>query len=140
WLSRVWPGWQDALAFVQPRTVIAWQRKRLRDHWRRLSQPGKPGRPAMAREVRDLSRTLWQAHPTWGAPRMVGERRKPGIAVATSTVEKYRVRLRKPPSPTWKTFLKTHTRDRVALDLFVVPTVTFRVLFVLVSLAHERRR
>src|SRR5207244_6231238 len=45
WLSRVWPGWQDALAFVQPRTVIAWQRKRLRDHWRRLSRPGKPGRP-----------------------------------------------------------------------------------------------
>jgi putative transposase len=111
-----------------------------RDHWRRLSQPGKPGQPAIAREVRDLIRTMWQANPTWGAPRIVGELRKLGIAVAKSTVEKYRVRLRKPPSPTWKTFLKTHTRDLVTLDFFVVPTVTFRVLFVLVILAHERRR
>ena len=48
WLSRLWPGWQEALAFVQPRTVIAWQRQRFRDHWRRLSQQGTPGRPAIA--------------------------------------------------------------------------------------------
>jgi putative transposase len=140
WLSRLWPGWQTALAFVQPRTVIAWQRKRFRDHWRRLSQQGKPGRPAMAKEVRDLIRVMWQANPTWGAPRIVGELRKLGIAVAKSTVETYRPRPKKPPSPTWKTFLKNHVQDLVALDFFVVPTVTFRVLFVLVILAHDRRR
>jgi hypothetical protein len=64
WLSRLWPGWQEALAFVQPRTVIAWQRQRFRDHWRRLSQQGKPGRPAIVKDVRDLICTMWQANPT----------------------------------------------------------------------------
>lgn len=89
-------------------TVIAWQRKRFRAHWRRLSQRGTPGRPALAKEVRDLIRQMWQAHPTWGSPRIVGELRKLGIAVAKSTVEKYRPRPKQPPSPTWKTFLKNH--------------------------------
>ena len=140
WLSRLWSGWQEALAFVQPRTVLAWQRKRFCAHWRRLSQRGTPGRPALAKEVRDLIRQMWQANPTWGSPRIVGELRKLGIAVAKSTVETYRPRPTKPPSPTWKTFLKNHVQDLVALDFFVVPTVTFRVLFVLVILAHERRR
>jgi putative transposase len=116
WLSRLWPRWHEALAFVQTRTVIAWQRQRFRDHWRRLSQRGTPGRPAIAKDVRVLIRAMWQANPTWGSPRIVGE----------------------PPSPTWKTFLKNHTKDLVALDCFTVPTVTFRVLFVLVILAHER--
>jgi transposase InsO family protein len=128
------------LAFVQPRTVIAWRRKRFRDHWWRLSQQGTPGRPAVAQEVRDLIRAMWQANPTWGSPRIVGELRKLGIDVAKSTVEKYHGRRRKPPSLTWKTFLKNHTKDLVALAFFTVPTVTFRVLFVLVILAHERRR
>ena len=140
WLSRLWSSWQDTLVFVQPHTVIAWQRKRFRDHWRRLSQQGKPGRPAIAKDVRDLIRTMWQANPTWGSPRIVGELRKLGIEVAKSAVEKFRPRLTKPSSPTWKTFLKNHMQDLVAMDFFVVPTVTFRVLFVLVILAHDRRR
>lgn len=140
WLSRLWPAWQSALAFVQPRTVIAWQHKRFREHWRRLSQRGTPGRPALAKEIRDLIRQMWQANPTWGSPRMVGELRKLGIEVAKSTVEKYRPRPKKPLSPTWKTFLKNHVQDLVAMDFLVVPTVTFRVLFVLVILAHDRRR
>ena len=87
-----------------------------------------------------LIRDMWQANPTWGAPRIVGELRKLGIDVAKSTVETYRVRPQKPPSPTWKAFLNNHIRDVVALDFFVVPTVTHKVLFVLVMLAHERRR
>ena len=140
WLSRLWSRWQDALAFVQPRTVIAWQQRRFRDHWRRLSQRGTPGRPTIAKDVRDLIRTMWRANPTWGSPRIMGELRKLGIDVAKSTVEKYRGRPRKPPSPTWKTFLKDHVKDLVALDFFTVPTVNFKVLFVLVILAHERRR
>jgi putative transposase len=105
-----------------------------------LSQRGKPGRPAIAKDVRDLICTMWQANPTWGAPRIVGELRKLGLEVAKSTVEKYRVRRRKPPSPTWKTFLNNHVQDLVSLDFFAVPTVTYKVLFVLVILAHERRR
>jgi len=133
-------GWRDALTFVQPCTVIAWQRQRFRDHWRRLSQHGTPGRPTIAKEVRDLIRTMWQANPTWGAPRIVSELRKLGIEVAKSTVETYRVRPQTPSSPTWKTFLKNHVHDLVALDFFVVPTVRHKVLFVLVILAHHRRR
>jgi putative transposase len=139
WLSRVWSGWQDALAFAQPRTVIAWQRTRFRDHWARLSWGRKPGRPAIAKEIRDLIRTMWQANPTWGAPRIVGELHKLGIEVAKSTVETYRVRPRTPSSPTWKTFLKTHMQDMVSLDFFMVPTVTHKVFFVLLILAHARR-
>jgi putative transposase len=140
WLSRLWPGWQSALTFVQPRTVITWQCQRFRDHGRRLSQRSTPGRPPIAKDVRELIRTMWQTNPTWGTPRIVGELRKVGIDVAKSTVEKYRVRPRKPPSPTWKTFLKNHVQDLVSLDFFVVPTVTRKVLFVLLILAHERRR
>src|SRR5262245_29633825 len=139
WLSRLWPGWEGALAFVQPRTVITWQQQRFRDHWRRLTHHGKPGRPAMAKEVRQLIRNMWQANPTWGSPRIVGELYKLGIEVAKSTVETYRVRPRRPSSPTWKTFLKNHLQDLVALDFLVVPTVRHTVLFVLVILAHYQR-
>jgi hypothetical protein len=70
----------------------------------------------------------------------VGQLRKLGLEVAKSTVEKYRVRPRKPPSPTWKTFLNNHVKDLLALDFFVVLMVTYKVLFVLVIMAHERRR
>jgi putative transposase len=140
WLAQLWPSWRDALAFVQPRTVIPWQQQRFRDYWRRMSQQGTPGRPAVAQEIRELIQAMWQANPTWGSPRIVGELHKLGINVAKSTVEKYRVRLCKPPSPTWKTFLNNHVKDLVSLDFFVVPTVTHKVLFVLLILAHERRR
>jgi putative transposase len=140
WLSRLWPGWLDALEFVQPRTVIAWQRRRIRDYWRRLGQQRTPGRPTIAKELRELIQAMWQANPTWGSPRIVGELRKLGIEVAKSTVEKYRVRPRKPPSPTWKAFLQNHVKDLVSMDFFVVPTATYQVLFVLVILAHERRQ
>jgi putative transposase len=75
-----------------------------------------------------------------GAPRIVGELHKLGIDVAKSTVEKYRVRCCQPPSSTWKAFLNNHVNDLVSLDFFVVPTVTHKVLFVLVIMAHKRRR
>ncbi len=140
WLSRLWPGWQQALEFVQPRTVIAWQKKRFRAYWRQLSQHGKPGRPAISREVRELIRDMWKSNTTWGSPRIVGELRKLGINVAKSTVEKYRPQVRKPHSPTWRAFLNNHVKDLVACDFFTVPTVTFKVLFVFVILTHERRR
>jgi hypothetical protein len=140
WLARLWSGWQDALPVVQPRTVVAWQQKRFRAYWRRLSQGGTPGRPTVAKELRELIRRISQANPAWGSPRIVGELQKLGIHVAKSTGEKYRVRQRTPPSPTWRTFLKNHMADVVAIDFFTVPVVTFRVLFVLVILTHERRR
>jgi len=117
-LSRLWPSWKQALEFVQPRTVLAWQKKRFRDYWRGLSQSGKPGRPILSKEIRDLIRDMWRSNPTWGSPRIVGELRKLGITVSKSTVEKYRPPVRKPPSPTWKAFLNNHIKDIVACDFF----------------------
>jgi transposase InsO family protein len=139
WLSRAWSRWRDVVLFVQPATVLAWQRQRFRDHWAHLSRRD-PGRPAISQEVRALIREISAANPRWGSPRILGEMRKLGIPVAKSTVEKYRVRPRRPPSPAWRTFLKTHVTELVALDFFTVPTVNFKVLFVLIVLAHERRR
>ena len=140
WLSRVWSGWRESLVFVQPRTVINWQRTRFRDYWTRLSQSGQRGRPRVAKEIRDLIRQISGANPTWGSPRIRGELAKLGIEVAKSTVEKYRVRPSKPPSPTWRTLLATHAKDLVSVDFFTVATVRFEILFVLVILAHDRRR
>jgi putative transposase len=139
WLSRAWAGWRGVLVFVQPSTVIAWQRRRFRDHWARLSH-GRPGRPAVAREVQELIRKMSRANPGWGSPRIVGELAKLGIHVAKATVEKYMVRPKKPPSPTWRAFLENHVKDLVSADFFVVPTVTFKVLFVFFLIAHCRRR
>ena len=81
-----------------------------------------------------------RANPLWGAPRIHGELRKIGIGVAQSTVAKYMVTRRRPPSQTWRTFLANHVGQVMAADFFVVPTATYRLLFVLVILAHERRR
>ncbi len=139
WLARHWRRWREVVVFVQPATVLAWQRKRSRDHWARLRRR-EPGRPAISREVRDLIREISGANPRWGSPRILGELRKLGIAVTKSTVEKYRVRPRRPPSPAWRAFLKNHLTEFVALDFFTVPTVNFTVLFVLIVLAHERRK
>ena len=72
-------GLARVLAFVQPRTVIAWQKKRFRAYWRRVSESGKPGRPAIAQEVRALIQDMWRSNPTWGSPRIVGELRKLGM-------------------------------------------------------------
>ena len=139
WLSRTWIDWRDVLVFVQPSTVIAWQRRKFRDHWARLSR-GEPGRPPVAKAVRDLIRDMSRANPRWGSPRIVGELAKLGIHVAKSTVEKYMVRSKKPPSPTWRAFLDNHVKDLVSVDFFLVPTVTLKVLFVFVVLVHARRR
>ena len=87
WLSRHWAPWRAVLVFVRPATVIAWQRKRFRDHWARLSSAGRPGRPRISEEIRALIRTISGANPLWGTPRIVGELAKLGINVAKSTVD-----------------------------------------------------
>jgi hypothetical protein len=91
-------------------------------------------------DVRTLIRELSTANPLWGAPRLHGELLKLGISLSQSTVAKYMRRHPRPPSQTWRTFLTNHASQTVAADLFVVPTVTFRLLFVLIILAHDRRR
>ena len=139
-LAKVWAEWKDALIFVKPDTVIRWQRKRFRAHWTRISQQGKPGRPTVSKEVKELVRTMSTMNPTWGSPHIVGELAKLGITVAKSTVEKYMVRDAKPPSQTWRSFLRNHAKEIVSIDFIVVPTVRFTMLYVLVFLSIERRR
>jgi transposase InsO family protein len=81
-----------------------------------------------------------EANPLWGAPRIHCELLKLGIAVGQATVAKYMPRHRRPPSQAWRTFLTNHVDQINAADFFVVPTATYRLLFVLVILAHQRRR
>lgn len=140
WLSRFWSNWRSALLIVKPETVIAWHRKGFRIYWTWKSHQGAPGRPTVALEVRDLIRKMSLANPLWGAPRIRGELLKLGIEVSQTTVAKYLVRPRRPPSQTWRTFLNNHVKELVSTDFFVVPTLSFRVLFVFLVLAHHRRR
>ena len=139
WLSRSWRGWRSAVHIVKPETVIAWHRRGFRLFWTWKSRH-RTGRPAVPHDVRALIREMSTANPLWGAPRIHGELQKLGISVSQSTVAKYMRRHPRPPSQTWRTFLTNHASQIMAADLFVVPTVTFRLLFVLVILAHERRR
>ncbi len=139
-IAQLWSQYRRALFFVQPRTITLWQQKRFRDYWRALSQSSPPSRPQIAPELRKLIKRMWQANPTWGSPRIVAELQKLGIEVAKSTVEKYRPHAGRPPSSSWRTFPDQHARELVAVDFFVVPTVTFNVLFVFLALAHDRRR
>lgn len=139
WLSRRWRAWRSALYVVQPATVLAWHRRGFRLFWTWKSRH-RTGRPAVPTDVRALIREMPAANPLWGAPRIHGELQKLGISVSQSTIAKYMRRLRRPPSQTWRTFLSNHASQIMAADLFVVPTVTFRLLFVLVIIAHDRRR
>jgi putative transposase len=138
-LSRWWPAWRHSLYIVRPDTVVAWHRRAFAWYWTRKSRR-RPGRPNVPPEIRNLIRNMSQANPLWGAPRIHGELLKLGIEVAQSTVAKYLRRPRKPPSQTWRTFLTNYMDQMASIDFFVVPTATFRVLFVFVVLSHARRR
>jgi len=138
-LSRLWTEWRLALVIVKPETVIAWHRRGFRLWWTSKSRC-RMGRPTVPTEIRTLIRTMAEANPRWGAPRIHGELLKLGIDVCQATTAKYMGRRGQPPSQTWRTFLRNHIGQIVAADFFVVPTATYRLLFVLVLLAHDRRR
>ena len=124
---------------MQPETVVRWHRAGFRLFWKHKSR-GKAGRPRLPGEVRALIREISIANPLWGAPRIHGELLKLGIDVSQSTVATYMVRGIHPPSQGWLTFLRNHADGIAAVDLFVVPTIGFRLLFGLVVLNHDRRR
>src|SRR5262249_27273231 len=105
--------------------------------WKSRKRIGRPGIPA---ELRALVRKMALANPLWGAPRIHGELLKLGIDISQRAVGRLMPRRMRPPSQSWRTFLENHVRDLIALDFFVVPTATFRILFVLIALAHHRRR
>ena len=139
WLSKRWNEWRAAVVIVRPETVLAWHRRGFRLFWTWKSRR-RLGRPTIPSDVRLLIRRMAEANPLWGAPRIHGELLKLGIDVSQATVARYMARRRRPPSQTWRTFLANHVDQMVAADFFVVPTVAYRLLFVLVILAHQRRR
>ena len=137
-LSRFWSDWHTSLHIVKPETVVRWHRQGFRYYWRWKSR--HRGRPKADPEIRELIRRMCRANPLWGAPRVHGELLKLGIEVSETTVSKYMIKHQRPPSQNWRTFLQNHAKELIALDFFTVPTATFRVLFVLVILSHDRRR
>ncbi len=143
WLSQRWSGWRDTLCLVRPETVLRWHRQGFRAFWTWKSRrrgPGRPGRPPVDSELRALIQKMSLANPLWGAPRIHGELLKLGFDISQRSVARLMPRRRKPPSQSWRTFLENHVADLASVDFFVVPTVTFRILFVFVVLLHRRRQ
>ncbi len=138
-LYRLFPDVRSALAIVRPETVVRWHRAGFRAYWRWKSRP-RSGRPKVPFEIRQLIRDMSVANPLWGAPRIHGELLKLGIDIGQTSVAKYMARRRRPPSQGWSTFLRNHADGIAAMDLFVVPTISFRLLYGLLILRHDRRR
>jgi transposase InsO family protein len=139
WMVRLWPSLLDVVQVVQPETILRWHRAGFRRFWRWKSR-NRVGRPKIDRELCELIRRISMENPLWGASRIHGELLKLGFKVAQSTVSKYRARGRRPPSQSWKTFLRNHAEAIAAVDLCVVPTVTFERLFAFLVLGHGRRQ
>jgi transposase InsO family protein len=140
WLCEVWIDWRSSLVIVKPETVIGWHRQGFRLFWTWKVRRGQPGRPPVSSEIRRLIRQISRENPLWGAPRIHGELLKLGVDIGETSVSKYMVRRRNPPSQTWRTFLENHLKSTVSIDFCTVPTIRFQVLYVFLVLAHDRRR
>lgn len=140
WLYRMWPGCLQTLHVFKADTLVRWHRKGFRLYWRWKSCPRRGGRRPVPAEVRELIRRMSRENVGWGAPRIHGELQMLGIDISQATVAKYMVRNRKPPSQTWRTFLDNHVGDLASIDFFTVPTLSFRILYVVLVLKHERRQ
>ena len=138
-MTRVWPSLLSAVQVVQPETILRWQRAGFKMFWRWKSRH-RAGRPRIDRGLRDLIRQMSRENPLWGASRIHGELLMLGFELAQSTVSKYMTRPSKPPSQTWKTFLQNHAQAIAAIDICVVPTLTFELLFAFLILGHGRRQ
>src|SRR5215472_11206010 len=142
-LSGVWRNWRSPLLYVQADTVVPWQRELFREFWAHLSKVNRRhgGRPATAVEIRRLIERMVASNPLWRAPRLHGELQMLGIEISERTVSRILREWPRPPSQTWKTFLRNHIGQMVSIDFFTVPTVTMRVLlFVFLVLEHRRRQ
>src|SRR6266487_782020 len=138
WMIRLWPSLLGAAQAVQPETILRWHRAGFKTFWRWKSRK-RAGRRKIDRGLRDLIRRMSKENPKWGASRIHGELLMLGFEVAQSTVSKYMVQ-DGPPSQSWKTFLRNHAEAIVAIDLCVVPTLTFERLFAFLVLGHGRRQ
>jgi transposase InsO family protein len=139
WMTKLWPSLLGAAQVVQPETILRWHRAGFKAFWRWKSQ-NRAGRPKIDRGLRDLIQRMNRENPRWGASRIHGELLMLGFDVAQSTVSKYMVRGGTPPSQTWKTFLQNHAEAIAAIDMCVVPTLTFDRLFAVLVLGHGRRQ
>jgi putative transposase len=139
WLAQLWTGWRASLVILQPATVLAWHRQGFQLYWRWKSKTNPVGRPRLDAEIGHLIRRMARENPTWGRRCIQAELALLGYEVAELTVAKYMHRTSSRPSPTWRAFLAAHARDLVAVDFFLVPTLTFRLLFVFLLLRHDRR-
>src|ERR1700738_5131341 len=137
-LYRWFPSILQVLTVIRPETLVRWHRAGFRCYWRWKSL-GRGGRPQIETELRALIRRMSIGNPLGGAPRIHGELLKLGFDVAQSSVAKYMVKRRRPPSQAWRVFLRNHAQDIAAMDLFVVPTIGFDLLYALVIVRLDRR-
>jgi hypothetical protein len=138
-MTQIWPSLLGAAQVVQPETILRWHRTGLKAFWRWKSR-NRVGRPKIDRGLRDLIQRMSRENPLWGASRIHGELLMLGFEVAQLTVSKYLTRPPKPPSQTWKTFLRNHAEAIAAIDMCVVPTLSFDLLFAFLVLGHGRRQ
>ena len=138
-LYRWFPSILQILTIVRPETLLRWHRAGFRCYWRWKSRR-RGGRPPVETELRALIRRMSIENPLWGAPRIHGELLKLGFEVAQSSIAKYMVKRCGPPSQGWRTFLRNHAPDIAAIDLFVVPTIGFDLLYALVIVRLDRRQ
>jgi transposase InsO family protein len=137
-LYRWFPSILKAITIIQPETLVRWHRAGFRRYWRWKSRP-QGGRPQVGADLRALIRRMSVDNPLWGAPRIHGELLKLGFEVSQSSVAKYMVKRCGPPSQGWRTFLRNHAPDIAAMDLFVVPTIGFDLLYAIVFVRLARR-
>ena len=139
-LSRLWARWAELLVLVTPETGVRWHRRGFRWYWARKSR--RVGRPPVSPEVVELIQRMARDNPTWSRRRIASELALLGVDVSKDTVARYMASggRPRPPSQSWKTFLRNHLAGTIAVDFLVVPTATFRMMYVFVVLALERRR
>src|SRR6201994_2958631 len=137
-MYRWFPSILLVLTIIRPETLVRWHRAGFRCYWRWRSRP-LGGRPPIDPELRGLIRRMNMENPLWGAPRIHGELLKLGFEIAQSSVAKYMVKRRGPPSQGWRTFLRNHAPDIAAMDLFVVPTIGFDLLYAYIIVRLDRR-
>jgi putative transposase len=138
-VTSLYDSWREALLIVKPETIIRWHRESFRVFWKWKSR-SEAGRPKIPQEQIDLIKQMASENPLWGAPRIHGEMLKLGIDISESTVLRYMKKAPRTSKQRWRTFLKNHASQIVSVDFLVVPTITFRLLYVMVFLSHDRRR
>ena len=138
-LYAIAPRILGALAIIEPQTVVRWHRAGFRLFWRWKSQ-SRSGRPRVPLEIRRLIREMSLVNLSGALREIHGELLKLGINIGQTSVAKYMARRRRPPSQGWKTFLRNHADGITSMDLFVVPTIAFRLLYGLLILRHDRRQ